>query len=382
MSLLTLDRFHVQRPTYETSQLDALAWLADAHARAEATLQPAGFDEPAFRAQLARVMERVACGPTKIATRGHVLGDFLHRRWEEMEIYDVARAPHGAGTRARADVYQRAANAFFESTYATESPPGDLVHVTCTGYVAPSAAQTLVSTRGWGATTRVTHAYHMGCYAAIPAVRIAAGLLSTPRAGASRGEPRVDLVHTELCSLHLDPASHSLEQLVVQSLFADGLVRYSASKAAPHGLELLAIDEQIVPDTVGDMSWVTSDFGMEMTLSREVPARIQAALRRFVSALYDKAGLELARELARSAWAIHPGGPRIVEGVGRALELTDPQTAPSHEVLRRHGNMSSATLPHVWMALLDDAKVAPGTLVASLAFGPGLTLCGALFRKK
>ena len=61
----------------------------------------------------------------------------------------------------------------------------------------------------------------MGCYAAVPAVRIAAGLVAT------RLRARVDIVHTELCSLHLDPADHRIEQLVVQSLFADGLIRYS-----------------------------------------------------------------------------------------------------------------------------------------------------------
>ena len=47
-----------------------------------------------------------------------------------------------------------------------------------------------------------------------------------------------------------------------------------------------------------------------------------------------------------------------------------------------HGNMSSATLPHVWMRIVDDARVASGTLVASLAFGPGLTCSGALFEKQ
>ncbi len=52
--------------------------------------------------------------------------------------------------------------------------------------------------------------------------------------------------------------------------------------------------------------------------------------------------------------------------------------AASREVLFRFGNMSSATLPHVWTTLVNDASVAVGTPVVSLAFGPGLTMCGAL----
>jgi hypothetical protein len=43
--------------------------------------------------------------------------------------------------------------------------------------------------------------------------------------------------------------------------------------------------------------------------------------------------------------------------------------------------MSSATLPHIWADLAGDPACLPGTLVASFAFGPGLTIAGALFRK-
>jgi predicted naringenin-chalcone synthase len=43
--------------------------------------------------------------------------------------------------------------------------------------------------------------------------------------------------------------------------------------------------------------------------------------------------------------------------------------------------MSSATLPHVWSAMLDDAAVPDGALILSLAFGPGLTVAGNLMRK-
>ena len=43
--------------------------------------------------------------------------------------------------------------------------------------------------------------------------------------------------------------------------------------------------------------------------------------------------------------------------------------------------MSSATLPHIWARIAADPAVAAGTLVTSLAFGPGLTVYGAVLRK-
>jgi predicted naringenin-chalcone synthase len=323
-------------------------------------------------------------GPDRIAERGHVLADFNHRRFSEMDVYDVTAHPHGRSIATRSRLYAEFVAAYFQRSYAAVAePPADLLHVTCTGYVSPSGAQRLVAERGWGDSTRVTHAYHMGCYAAFPALRLAAGALHAPWPGGRRGDERVDIVHTELCSLHLDPSRHTLEQLVVQSLFADGMIRYSATREPRRGgLSVLALDEAILPGTAADMGWVVSDWGMEMTLSRDVPARIEGALRPFISRLYERAGLSVGADLRRSHFAIHPGGPRIVDGVGRALELGEPQLALSREVLLRYGNMSAATLPHIWMKIAEDPTIPPGSVVCSLAFGPGLTLCGGLFEKR
>jgi predicted naringenin-chalcone synthase len=251
--------------------------------------------------------------------------------------------------------------------------PDDLIHVTCTGYVSPSGGQKLVAARGW--PTRVTHAYHMGCYAAVPAVRLAAGAIAT-------GSRRADIVHTELCSLHLDPSDHRLEQLVVQSLFADGMIRYTMvpDDGGP-GLRVLALHEQVLPDSADAMTWLVANWGMQMTLSREVPERIAGALRGFVIELYRRAGLDLGA-MERSVFAVHPGGPRIIDRVREVLELSEAQIATSRGVLFDHGNMSSATLPHIWQRLIDDPAVPRGTPIPSLAFGPGLTMCGALLEKR
>lgn len=101
---------------------------------------------------------------------------------------------------------------------------------------------------------------------------------------------------------------------MVQTLFADGLIRYSVSPAGTgvvNGLELLATREEIVPDTEVAMSWMASDFGMQMTLSRKVPEHIRANLGPFLERLAAASGLTLAQLCATALFAIHPGGPRI-----------------------------------------------------------------------
>ena len=334
---LVLSRFRSTRPLHEVEQSVALEYIARSHREADAD-----FD--------VRIVKKVACGPDRIARRGHA---------------------HPLGTPGnRTALYEQAMDELFARSYDGErDEPDDLVHVTCTGYASPSAAQKLVAAKSW--RTRVTHAYQMGCYAAIPALRIAAGFVAL-------GARRVDVAHGELCSLCFDPRDHALDQIVVQSLFGDGFIRYAMlGTDASHGLRVHALHEQIVPGTAHSMSW----RDMKMTLARDVPERIASAIRGFVQALYERAGLSLGA-LPASVFAVHPGGPKIIDRVREMLELSEAQVATSRDVLRDHGNMSSATLPHIWMRIVDDPRVAPGTLVASLAFGPGLTLCGALLEKR
>lgn len=383
--MFKLSDFSIERPRYQIAQGDALHWLGQVHARAQATIEcQKAPTRDGFAERVQKLIARCACGPAQIGSRGHVTADLGSTEFEHSSLYDVTRHPRGLGTAARSRVFADIVDAYFQREFAEEAEaPSELLHVTCTGYVAPSGAQRLVASKGWGDRTHVTHAYHMGCYAAFPAIRIAAGLLSVPDAQrSSRAARRADIAHTELCTLHLDPSEHSPEQLVVQSLFSDGFVRYSlSSNEAGPGLEVLALSEQILPDSAQAMGWSCGDFGMSMTLARDVPERISGALRAFVAELFAKSGLSLAEGLREAVVAVHPGGPKIIDRVRDVLELREAQVQTSRDVLFDYGNMSSATLPHVWQRLLADGNVPVGSTILSLAFGPGLTVCGGIFRK-
>lgn len=389
--MFTLSDFHSLSPRHRSSQGVTLEWLAQAHTRAEGQLAAGtgrSFEEASFLERMRKRLARFGCSAEQIASRGYEIDDCSHLRWPDMEVYGSTEHAGGAGTRTRTKVFGRIANAALERLFSgVETAPDHLLHVTCTGYESPSAAQLLVAQKSWGDRTKVTHAYHMGCYAALPALRIAAGYAASGNpSGAGRdGEARVDVVHTELCSLHMNPLRHDAEQLVVQSLFADGCISYSVRPAASlrqrsAALAVLAMDEWLVPDSAASMAWFCSDFGMEMVLARDVPDKIAASLARFVSSLLEQAG-EGRRAHENAVFAIHPGGPKIVDQVAATLQLDEQQIALSRDVLRAHGNMSSATLPHIWQALVRAPEVQHGQLVVSLAFGPGLTLSGAVLRK-
>lgn len=389
--MFLLGDFRALRPRHRSSQAETLEWLANAHTRAESRLAAAegrGFEERDFLHSMKRRLARFGCGSDKIATRGHEIDDCSHLRWSEMEVYRLAERPSGEGIRIRTKAFGRIAtqalNRLFDDV---DAAPQHLIHVTCTGYESPSAAQLLVASKGWGCLTSVTHAYHMGCYAALPAIRIATGFaaLENTCTSAADGVARVDIVHTEICSLHMNPLRHEPEQLVIQSLFADGCIAYSVYAAAKFhrqssALAVLSQAEWIVPDSAASMAWFCSDFGMEMVLARDVPEKIAQSLGPFLHRLLAQAG-EQDTAIERSVFAIHPGGPKIVDQIAITLGLLDSQIALTRCVLLEHGNMSSATLPHIWQLIAQSSEVPNGQLVVSLAFGPGLTLSGAVLRK-
>jgi predicted naringenin-chalcone synthase len=263
--------------------------------------------------------------------------------------------------------------------------PENLVHVTCSGYSSPSVAQEAVIKRKWE-TVQVTHSYHMGCYGAFPAIRTASSLIT-----ASAKNGRADVVHTELLSAHLNLIEFSPANTMICSLFADGFIGYSLyeeesffkddSIKEKKGLRILAFHEVIIPDSLEDMSWDLGEYNFLMTLSKRVPVFIRKNIKTFLTVLCLKGGIDLEEQKAMMHFAIHPGGPKIIDYVVNEIGLSKNQARWSYDVLFHHGNMSSATIPHIFNKIINDPTIESGTKVVAMAFGPGLTATGLLLEK-
>ena len=378
--------FSAELPPYCRPQQESFEWLAAAHARAAATHAHREDIPEKLHERMIKRIGRYSCSDEHIGWRRSEIRDYTHTDWPQMEIFNLHENPRGRGLEVRNAVYATAVTRAVESLYSKDlDPPSDLLHVSCTGYVSPSAVQRLIERKGWNEQTKAMQVYHMGCYAALPALRIAAGLVNNHGAHI---RARAEIVHNELCTLHFNPADHSPEQLVIQTLFADGHIRYSVfpksnteCQSDCEALEVLAFQEEIIPDSINDMTWELSEWGFQMTLSRDVPRKIACRLPGFLSTLCLNAGISHSEQMGKAIFAVHPGGPRILDSVAELLCLKQEQIRHSRRVLFERGNMSSATLPHIWMATVADRSIKPGTPIISLAFGPGLTIAGALFRK-
>ncbi|RBY92871.1 type III polyketide synthase [Blastococcus sp. TF02A-30] len=234
---------------------------------------------------------------------------------------------------------------------------------TCTGYATPGLDIRLASDLGMPPGLQRLLVGHMGCYAAIP------GLAAVSDFVAARSRPAV-LLCCELTSLHVQPAQADLEQVVAHALFSDAAAAVVVEPGAGRGRRVAGVVARTDASTADHMTWDVTDLGFRMGLSPRVPDVLSRHVGDVVDELLRGAGLRV-EDVA--GWAVHPGGPRIIDVVRDELGLREEQVAASRHVLAEHGNCSSATV----LLVLQEMADVDGPVVA-MAFGPGLTLYAAL----
>ena len=285
----------------------------------------------------------------------------------------------GPTTAARMAIYERhapdlAARASRRALEHAGARPSEVTHVvtvSCTGFVSPGVDASLVQELGVPSGAERTAVGFMGCHGALNGLRVARALTEADPGAV------VLVAAVELCSLHLaygwDP-----DALVANALFADGagaaLCRGdAASPGGERGWAVCATGALLLPDSAEDMTWRVGDHGFRMTLSARVPDLIRARLGGWLRSWLGGHGLGIGDV---ASWAVHPGGPRILDAVEEAAGLPDGSLEVSRDVLREHGNMSSATILFILERLRARGARTP---CVALGFGPGLVFEAILF---
>lgn len=277
------------------------------------------------------------------------------------------------------EVAQAAAEQAISNAGVSAEEITHLVTVSCTGFSAPGTDIHLFKTLGLRQTVQRVNVGFMGCHGAINGLRVAQGLVC------QSPENRVLLSATEVCSMHYrfrwDP-----DKFMGNLLFADGSAamvlsnsRRSQDPASVDKTEsesswnLLGTGSCYFPNSTEAMTWRIGDHGFEMTLSAEVPDLIQSHLSAWLSEWLSQFGL---RKEDVGTWAVHPGGPRILNSVQACLELDESELRYSREILKEYGNMSSPTVLFIFNKAMQEAAKKPCVM---LGFGPGLVAEVALW---
>jgi len=248
-----------------------------------------------------------------------------------------------------------------------------LITVSCTGMHAPGIDIELVNALGLSAQVQRTCISFMGCYAAFNALKVASHIIQ------AQPDAKVLIVCVEICTIHFRKEKIE-DNLLSNALFADGAAAVLLSNNPQSDKIQLQIEHfhcDLAPEGSQEMAWQIGDFGFEMKLSAYVPDIISQGICQLAAELLDK----VQDQKKIDYFAIHPGGKRILTVIEEQLGLNKEDNRYAYEILQNYGNMSSATVLFVLLALWQDlTHTDVGKRILSFAFGPGLTMESMLLK--
>jgi predicted naringenin-chalcone synthase len=244
-----------------------------------------------------------------------------------------------------------------------------IVTTTCTGRMTPSLDAHLVARLGARRDVQRAHVGDTGCASAMVALQQAWNHLR------AFPDHRALLVSVEICSAayFLDDR---LESAVAHAIFADGAgaLALASSGTGPEVVEHRTLFRSEHLDAMG---FEYPGGRPRVVLSKDVRRIGASMMGEMAAVLMDTHGLK--REDVRR-WVLHSAGRRVLDRAATLLDLTEAQTAPSRTVLRRYGNMSSATILFVLEETLRAEVPVPGEWGVMIGLGPGFAAEGALLR--
>ena len=251
---------------------------------------------------------------------------------------------------------------------------------TCTGRMTPSIDAHLIARLGCRPDVQRVHVGDTGCAAAVVTLQQAWNHLRAFPAH------KALIIAVELCSTayFLDDR---LESAVAHAIFADGAGALALScegeersaAVSRHGMRPTIVGHRTLfrPEHLPVMGFEYPGGRPRVVLSKEVRRLGAGMMHEMAEILMAEQGLK--HDDVRY-WVLHSAGRRVLDRAGELLELTPAQTAASRTVLRRYGNMSSATIIFVLEETLAHASPVPGEWGVMIALGPGFAAEGALLR--
>ena len=272
-------------------------------------------------------------------------------------------------TRGALELSEQAARRALAAAGWTAADVDFIATTTCTGRLTPSLDARLVGRLGLRADVQRVHVGDTGCASAVVALQQAWNHL--------RAFPRHQalVIAVEICSATycLDDR---LESAVAHAIFADGAGALCLSPVAP-GPAIVEHRTIFRPEHLGAMGFEYPGGRPRVVLSKDVRRIGATMMGEMAAALMATQGLK--REDVRY-WILHSAGRRVLDRAQTLLEVDDEQLEHSRAVLRRFGNMSSATILFVLEETLRRESPVPGEWGLMIGLGPGFAAEGALLR--
>lgn len=238
-----------------------------------------------------------------------------------------------------------------------------LITVSCTGFMIPSVDAYLINRLRLREDIVRLPVTEMGCVAGISALIYAQQFLN------AYPDKKAAVVAVESPTSTFQHGDMSLTNMVSAAIFGDGascVILGNTDEPAP-----ALIDSEMFHfyDEEEMMGYKVRNTGFEMVLDVEVPEKIAERFDEIIHPFLAKNELDISDI---DHLIFHPGGKKIVKMVDQLFGKLGKDISITREVLRKYGNMSSATV----LFVLDEfMKMKPkiGERGLMLSFGPGFS---------
>ena len=198
-----------------------------------------------------------------------------------------------------------------------------LITVSCTGIASPGIDSELSERLELPNDISRIPLNFVGCNAAFPALRNADMIIQSEK------NAKVLVVCVELCTLHFQPKDTS-DNLLSNTLFGDGAaaaIVTSESYAAQNrhgGLSMRGFYSLLLRKGKGLMGWNVTPLNFEMNLHVSVSDFIGEEIEQVIVKAENKLDFKAA---SIDRWAVHPGGKKILDRIGKQLRLSSNPAA-------------------------------------------------------
>ncbi|RZC67655.1 hypothetical protein C5167_011340 [Papaver somniferum] len=342
-------------------------------------------DDPAIKEKLERL-----CKNTTVKTRYTVMSQEILDKYPEL-------AEEGTSTiRQRLEiandaVVEMAVEASLECIKDWGRPVEDITHVV---YVSSSEIRLpggdlyLATQLGLRNDVGRVMLYFLGCYGGVTGLRVAKDIAENNLGS------RVLLTTSETTILGYRPPNMDRPyDLVGAALFGDGAAAVIIGAdpipvVEKPFMELNVAVQKFLPGTQNIIDGRLTEGGINFKLGRDLPQKIEDNIEGFCRMLMENADLKHFNDLF---WAVHPGGPAILNRLESNLKLKENKLKCSRQALIDYGNASSNTIFYVMDNLRNEFTMRKQAASLSggeqgeewglaLAFGPGITFEGILVR--
>ncbi len=266
------------------------------------------------------------------------------------------------------------ARAVVDALKAVDLAPSDvdlIISATVTGLAVPSLEARVAALIGMRPDVKRVPLVGLGCVAGAAGVaRLHDYLVGHP-------DQIAVLMSVELCSLTLQRDDVSVANLVASGLFGDGAAAVVAAGAdrarelvggAGVQPEVLDSRSRLYPDSERTMGWDVGAGGLKIVLDSSVPDVVRHYLGGDVDRFLADHGL--TRDDI-GFYVAHPGGPKVLEAMADTLGVGREALQVTWDSLAAIGNLSSASVLHVFADTLRDHPPEPGSYGLLMAMGPG-----------